>query len=73
MLHGFWAGVEGGGEDAAKAVAEDYFHTATWSEWWGDDASATVRITITSPGPATGTYEVEMERLIKATAKLLVE
>lgn len=73
LLYGFWAGVEGGGPDAARAVAEDYFDTATWSEWFGEDDEATVRIIITHPGPAAGTYEVDMERVVKATAKLLVE
>jgi hypothetical protein len=74
LLYGFWAGVEGNGSDAAKGVAEDYFDTATWAEWFGDDDGATVRIAISHPEAAAGVYEVEMERTVKAiTAKLLVE
>ena len=73
LLYGFWAGVEGNGGDAAKAVAEDYFDTATWGERFGEDDGATVRIVITHPESVSGTYEVEMKRTVKATARLLVE
>lgn len=73
ILYGFWAGVKGSGKDAARAVSEDYFDTGTWAEWFGEDDGAIVRITITHPEPAIGTYEVEMERVVKAIVRRLAE
>lgn len=77
ILFGYWADDENNEyrerHSAAEAVAEDYFDTFTWEEWFGEDDSAIVRVVITSPESAAGTYEVEMERVIKATAKLLEE
>ncbi len=71
IVYGCWAETEGYGSDAAKAVAEDYFDTSTWEEWFGEDDDARVRITITEPVSVKGTYDVDMERVVRATATLL--
>jgi hypothetical protein len=72
ILPGFWAGVDGNAENTAEEVAENYFDDAdVWSEWFGEDDSPTVRVTITEPPASAGTYEVELVRAVKATATRL--
>ena len=72
LLSGFWARVSGNAENTAEDVAENYFDNAddtSWSEHFGDADCATVRVIITEPPASAGTYEVELVRTIKATAK----
>ena len=71
ILHGFWAEIEGNGADVAKDVCENYFDEETWADYFGEDQiEGGVLLTITSPAPCVGTYQVSMERVVRARAVL---
>jgi hypothetical protein len=68
LLHGFWAGVDGNGEDTAKEIAAQYLNEDdNWVELFGEDDSATVHLTIHSPVATAGKYEVDVDRAVRST------
>lgn len=55
------------GSLAAEMVAESYFESEQWSQWF-EDESGTVIISIHEPAQISGKYRVELEREVKASA-----
>lgn len=69
-MHQFLARLPDHGPDLAAEVARVYFETdASWQEWFDDMDHANVMVEILSPEINKGVYDVEMERMVTATAQ----
>lgn len=64
-----WADSVLNGESAVQNICQDFFTSAVWEEWIGDDPDWTITLEIHTPPSIAGSYEVELERVTKASAK----
>lgn len=63
-----WAGIEDNAETVAKMICEDFFDARVWDEWIGYDNSWSVQVELHSPPSIAGLYDVDLDRVTKATA-----
>jgi hypothetical protein len=70
-LLGDWADCSSNGESAANDICANLFDHNLWDDCFGGDAtSERVQVEIHSPPSIAGLYEVDLERVVKASATL---
>src|SRR5687767_3144632 len=72
LLSGWWAGQADNATAAVQEICEDFFTSEVWQEWVGmDDNDWMIQVEIYEPEAISGTYEVGLERTVKASARKL--
>jgi len=65
-----WAGMEVNAQAAVERAVTDYIGESEWEEWFGNDATMEyIEVEVHGPPEIAGTYTVNVERVVKATAR----
>jgi len=69
-----WADCEGNAQSVVNDICADFFTDEVWQQEFGlEDCSAEIEVEIHSPSSIAGRYIVDLERVTKASARLLVK